>query len=81
MEGYNPTKLKSGVTIWLTGLSGAGKTTIAHSINDQVSVDHKESKCFILDGDIIRKGLNKDLGFSKEDREENIRFTLNFFIF
>jgi 3'-phosphoadenosine 5'-phosphosulfate synthase len=58
----------NGITLWFTGLSGAGKTTIANKIKEI----YKE-KCYILDGDVIRKGLNKDLGFSREDRKENIR--------
>lgn len=59
-----------GVTLWLTGLSGAGKSTIAEKLEKELKGDQK---VFILDGDIIRKGLNKNLGFTKEDREENIR--------
>jgi len=60
-----------GVVIWLTGLSGSGKSTVAVELQAQLF----ESGCqvFILDGDNIRHGLNKDLGFSPEDREENIR--------
>jgi 3'-phosphoadenosine 5'-phosphosulfate synthase len=58
----------SGVTLWFTGLSGSGKSTIANMLKEKL-----KEKSFILDGDIIRKGLNKDLGFSKEDRKENIR--------
>lgn len=53
--------------IWLTGLSGSGKTTLARKLREQLAGS------FILDGDEIRKGLNKDLGFSEEDRKENIR--------
>jgi adenylylsulfate kinase len=60
-----------GVTIWFTGLSGAGKTTISRAVE-------KELKSYgyrveILDGDIVRQHLTKGLGFSKEDRDENIR--------
>jgi len=58
----------NGVTLWFTGLSGSGKSTIANNLKEKLN-----EKCFILDGDVIRKGLNKDLGFSKEDRKENIR--------
>ena len=60
-----------GVVIWLTGLSGSGKSTVAVELQAQLF----EAGCleFILDGDNIRHGLNKDLGFSPEDREENIR--------
>lgn len=60
-----------GAIIWFTGLSGSGKSTIA----DQLEVFLWKKKCrtYILDGDNIRLGLNKDLGFSSEDRRENIR--------
>ncbi len=60
-----------GCTIWLTGLSGAGKSTIAQQLEkDLIEAGHV---CYILDGDNMRHGLNKDLGFSAEDRSENIR--------
>lgn len=63
-----------GATIWLTGLSGAGKTTISELLKKTIDQHYgKEVPSFIFDGDIIRTGLNKDLGFSKEDRAENIR--------
>ena len=55
------------MTIWMTGLSGAGKTTLAQGLAHQLRTNYN-FKCKILDGDAIRKGLNKDLGFSKEDR-------------
>ncbi|AXE91477.1 adenylyl-sulfate kinase [Paraburkholderia sp. DD10] len=59
------------VTIWLTGLSGAGKSTIAFALEQQlVSLGHA---CYVLDGDNIRHGLARDLSFEKEDRRENIR--------
>ncbi|MBE9011847.1 adenylyl-sulfate kinase [Pseudanabaenaceae cyanobacterium LEGE 13415] len=60
-----------GVTLWFTGLSGAGKTTIAK----QVEYELKVRKCAVemLDGDIVRTHLSKGLGFSKEDRDTNIR--------
>ncbi len=60
-----------GVTIWLTGLSGAGKTTITQALAQKLR-DHNYS-IEILDGDIVRTNLTKGLGFSKEDRDENIR--------
>ncbi|TGZ34266.1 hypothetical protein CRM22_011409 [Opisthorchis felineus] len=60
-----------GCTLWLTGLSGAGKSTLAFSL-EQLLVARGIS-AYVLDGDNIRTGLNKDLGFSSEDREENIR--------
>ena len=60
-----------GVTIWLTGLSGAGKTTVA----DRLAPALRElgRKVEVLDGDIVRTNLSKGLGFSKEDRDTNIR--------
>jgi len=57
--------------VWFTGLSGSGKSTIAAGVEEEL---HKQEKrTYILDGDNIRHGLNKDLGFSNEDRDENIR--------
>jgi adenylylsulfate kinase len=61
-----------GVTIWLTGLPSAGKTTLAHLVGKQIR-DRGVSRIEILDGDIIRLNLCKDLGFSEEDRMTNIR--------
>ncbi|MBI3754646.1 MAG: adenylyl-sulfate kinase [Deltaproteobacteria bacterium] len=60
-----------GVTIWLTGLSGAGKSTIAVEL--ERSLLENGHQAYILDGDNVRHGLNKNLGFSPEDRAENIR--------
>ncbi|CAH2322159.1 bifunctional 3 -phosphoadenosine 5 -phosphosulfate synthase 2 isoform X2 [Pelobates cultripes] len=60
-----------GCTVWLTGLSGAGKTTLGFALEEYL-VTHA-IPCYSLDGDNIRHGLNKNLGFSNEDREENIR--------
>lgn len=60
-----------GAVIWLTGLSGSGKSTIANHL-DRYLFEH-EINSYVLDGDNIRHGLNKDLGFSDEDRVENIR--------
>ncbi len=60
-----------GVIIWLTGLSGSGKSTIAVEL-EHALVENKQH-AYILDGDNIRHGLNKNLGFSPEDRSENIR--------
>lgn len=59
------------VVIWFTGLSGSGKSTLAHAVENQLF--ERGCRTFVLDGDNIRHGLNKDLGFSPEDREENIR--------
>ncbi|XP_015202242.1 bifunctional 3'-phosphoadenosine 5'-phosphosulfate synthase 2b isoform X2 [Lepisosteus oculatus] len=60
-----------GCTVWLTGLSGAGKTTIGFALEEYL-VSHA-IPCYSLDGDNIRHGLNKNLGFTSTDREENIR--------
>lgn len=60
-----------GAIIWFTGLSGAGKSTLANALEDRL---HKMGlRTYVLDGDNVRKGLCKDLGFSDEDRTENIR--------
>ncbi|MGA1842206.1 MAG: adenylyl-sulfate kinase [bacterium] len=62
---------QKGIVIWFTGLSGSGKSTLAHAVEEKLfETGHL---CFVLDGDNIRHGLNKNLGFSPEDREENIR--------
>jgi bifunctional enzyme CysN/CysC len=58
-------------TLWFTGLSGSGKSTIAKLL-EKTLIDNGKA-CFLLDGDNIRHGLNRDLGFEKEDRKENIR--------
>lgn len=60
-----------GVTVWFTGLSGAGKTTITKAFEEALRAAN--CKVEILDGDIIRENLTKGLGFSREDRDENIR--------
>lgn len=60
-----------GCTIWFTGLSGAGKSTLAFNLEDYLCT--KSIPAYTLDGDNIRHGLNKNLGFSETDREENIR--------
>ena len=57
--------------IWLTGLSGSGKSTLAKLLEQHLKDIGIQP--YVLDGDVIRKGLNKDLGFSKKDRKENIR--------
>jgi len=62
---------QKGATIWLTGLSGSGKSTIAVEL-EHALIENKH-QAYILDGDNIRHGLNKNLGFSPEDRTENIR--------
>lgn len=60
-----------GVTLWFTGLSGAGKTTISKAVAERLKA--QDYKLEVLDGDIVRQNLTKGLGFSKEDRDENIR--------
>jgi adenylylsulfate kinase len=57
--------------LWFTGLSGAGKSTLANAVNS--ALFEQGLACYVLDGDNIRHGLCKDLGFSDSDREENIR--------
>ena len=64
-------RLGSGLTVWFTGLPSAGKTTIAQSLEKRLlDAGHRVE---ILDGDVVRRHLTKGLGFSKEDRDENIR--------
>jgi adenylylsulfate kinase len=60
-----------GCTVWMTGLSGSGKSTLANALDD--ALWQRGIRSYVLDGDNIRHGLNKDLGFSPEDRTENIR--------
>ena len=60
-----------GLTVWLTGLSSAGKTTITQSLDQ--TLRERGYRVEWLDGDVVRLALSKDLGFSKEDRDENIR--------
>jgi len=60
-----------GFTLWFTGMSGSGKTTLARKVEEILL--ERGMKVEVLDGDIIRQHLSKGLGFSKEDRDENIR--------
>ncbi len=62
---------RQGLTVWFTGLSGAGKTTLAHAVFKALQAAGYPVE--MLDGDIVRQHLTKGLGFSKEDRDENIR--------
>lgn len=63
---------RQGFTVWFTGLSGAGKTTIAHRVSEVLQ--HRLGRGVeILDGDVVRTHLSKGLGFSREDRDTNIR--------
>jgi adenylylsulfate kinase len=57
--------------IWFTGLSGSGKSTLANLL--EIELHENDIRTYLLDGDSVRLGLNKDLGFSAEDRSENIR--------
>jgi adenylyl-sulfate kinase len=58
-------------TIWLTGLSGSGKSTLAFEVKRRLLLQRRPA--FVMDGDEIRRGLSRDLGFSPQDRHENIR--------
>ncbi|MBI5505116.1 MAG: adenylyl-sulfate kinase [Deltaproteobacteria bacterium] len=60
-----------GCTVWLTGLSGSGKSTVANLL--EKALWERGVRSYVLDGDNVRHGLNKDLGFSPKDRTENIR--------
>ena len=60
-----------GVTVWLTGLSGSGKSTVASVVESELVNAGRAT--YVLDGDNLRHGINTDLGFSKEDRAENVR--------
>lgn len=59
------------VILWFTGLSGAGKSTLAHALEERLHQQNRRT--IVLDGDNVRHGLCKDLGFSEDDRQENIR--------
>lgn len=63
--------LSQGVTVWLTGLPSAGKTTLARGLEKRLLADGFRVE--VLDGDVVRTHLTKGLGFSREDREENVR--------
>jgi adenylyl-sulfate kinase len=60
-----------GGVLWLTGLSGAGKSTLATALHRGLTA--RGMQCYVLDGDVLRSGLNQDLGFSEADRTENVR--------
>ncbi|RPB23967.1 adenylylsulfate kinase [Terfezia boudieri ATCC MYA-4762] len=70
-EERNNYRGQQGITIWLTGLSASGKSTVATALEQHLL--HNGVAAYRLDGDNIRFGLNKDLGFSEKDRNENIR--------
>jgi adenylylsulfate kinase len=71
MRGDVMTAAQGGVTVWFTGLSGAGKTTICQAVEQQLR--SQGYRVEVLDGDVVRENLTKGLGFSKADRDENIR--------
>src|SRR5580658_3991183 len=63
--------MHQGFTVWLTGMSGSGKSTLSHLLETRLR--ELGAKVEVLDGDIVRTHLSKGLGFSKEDRDENVR--------
>ncbi|MCC4266222.1 adenylyl-sulfate kinase, partial [Oceanimonas baumannii] len=65
------TKSQKPAVLWFTGLSGAGKSTIANLVEKKLHAQGNHT--YLLDGDNVRHGLNKDLGFTDADRVENIR--------
>lgn len=65
------TRACTGATVWLTGLSGAGKSTVASAVRQHLNADGLETE--MLDGDELRRSLSADLGFSREDRETHVR--------
>ena len=71
LNEMNPPRFRQGITLWFTGLSGSGKSTIAHATIERLAEFGRN--CSLLDGDEIRTHLSKGLGFSKEDRDTNIR--------
>lgn len=72
-NGHTTTKERvvSRGTVWFTGLSGAGKTTVATTLRELLELENVRT--FMLDGDLLREGLNSDLGFGEDDRVENVR--------
>ncbi|MGQ9627457.1 MAG: adenylyl-sulfate kinase [Anaerolineae bacterium] len=64
-------RMEQGFTLWFTGLSGSGKTTVSHLV--ELELRKRGLKVEVLDGDVVRQNLSKGLGFSKEDRDTNIR--------
>ncbi|WP_040406200.1 adenylyl-sulfate kinase [Amycolatopsis nigrescens] len=70
-EEQRDARLTRGMTIWITGLSGAGKSTVAEELAHRLLGAGRPA--YVLDGDSLREGLNDDLGFSPEDRAENVR--------
>ena len=70
-ERRNQLNKHKSVVLWFTGLSGSGKSTMSHALEERLF--NKGCRTFVLDGDNVRHGLNSDLGFSIQDRTENIR--------
>tara|TARA_S200000501_G_scaffold367439_1_gene403759 strand:- start:97 stop:714 length:618 start_codon:yes stop_codon:yes gene_type:complete len=70
-KARNSIKNHDSAVLWFTGLSGSGKSTIANKLD--LELNKKKIHTYLLDGDNVRQGLNKNLGFSEEDRVENIR--------
>ena len=70
-ERRNQQNAHKSVVLWFTGLSGSGKSTLAHSVEEHLH--QKGCRTYVLDGDNVRHGLSGDLGFSDNDRKENLR--------
>ena len=70
-ERRNQLNKHKSVVLWFTGLSGSGKSTMSHALEERLF--NKGCRTFVLDGDNVRHGLNSNLGFSHKDRTENIR--------
>jgi len=70
-ERRNKLNKHKSVVLWFTGLSGSGKSTMSHALEERLF--NKGCRTFVLDGDNVRHGLNSNLGFSDKDRKENIR--------
>ena len=70
-ERRNELNNHKSVVLWFTGLSGSGKSTMSHALEERLF--NKGCRTFVLDGDNVRYGLNSNLGFSNKDRKENIR--------
>ena len=71
LRQYIQTRMHKGFTLWFTGLSGSGKTTIASQIHERLR--QAGARVEMLDGDVVRENLSQGLGFSKQDRDTNIR--------
>jgi adenylylsulfate kinase len=67
----NSTDARSALTYWLTGLPGSGKSTLSSALAD--ALRERGQACVVIDGDVVRRGLSADLGFSADDRSENVR--------